>query len=167
MAYQSLWLPSDSFILRNWTLLPSTPWQTWTSVSMMTHCWNQWKWEICIAMSFSAFSPSVTQWWVRRRVKVRNTRGQGRLGGWKSQDIDSNTPSVHFFILFYPSNQESWFIRPSLQMRALLSQLLGTLALCFAPEHLGRSPPQRWDDLSPTLYSPFWTSTTYARGCLL
>lgn len=141
-------------ILRGWTSLPWTPWQIQTFVSMTRSCWSQLKWETRTRTSFSVCSPSVTPLWVRRRVKV----GRGE-----------SPPGQHLDILFlqfsHPSVQGSWFIKLSLQMRVLWWRQLGTSALCFALEHLVPSPPQRWVRRSPTHCWPYWTSTTYARGC--
>lgn len=83
--------------------------------------------------------------WVRER------------GGWEVVKLRALTPGYF--------HQESWFIRLSLQTRALWWRRPETSALCFARERPARSPPQRWDDPSPTLCSLYWTSTTYARGC--
>lgn len=71
------------------------------------------------------------------------------------------------FIVFHLSTQESWSIRHNLQMRALWWRQLETLDLCFALEHLERLLRSRWAEPSPTRCSPYWTSTTSARGCLL
>lgn len=64
-------VPDPILTFRDWTSLPSTPWQILIFVSMTTPYWSQWKWETHTLTSFSACSPSATLSWVRRKVKVR------------------------------------------------------------------------------------------------
>lgn len=93
--YWSSWLFSPPFIFRGWTLLPSTPWQTHTSISTMTLCWNLWKWETHIPTSFSVCSLSVTPSWVRKRVRVRKIRGKVETEKLISTTNHTNSSSVH------------------------------------------------------------------------
>lgn len=90
MVKPTLRICVSQFIFRDWTLPPSTPWQTQTSVSMTTRCWKQWKWETLTLTSFSACSPSATLWWARRRVRVRSTREEIHL--WRQ---------LHLYLLFF------------------------------------------------------------------
>lgn len=98
----------------------------------------------------------------------RNEWGEEWGWEWRRGTVGS-TPHVsvvYFLYICSLSVQESWSIRLSPQMRALWWQQHETLVLCFVPEHPGPSAPRRWDDPSPTLCWQFWTSTTYAKGCL-